>query len=143
MKTGIVTAVVIADKHDGDSPPFPELINKTAENFTIEEVPADKAYLSYDNLELVDKLGGTAYIPFKSHSVEGGTPLWDRMYHYFMLHREEFLQHYHARSNVESVFSAVKRKYGDAVRSKSDPATSNAVLAKILCFNLSVVIQAW
>jgi transposase len=31
---------------------------------------------------------------------------------------DEFMQHYHKRSNVESAFSAIKRKFGDSVRSK-------------------------
>lgn len=143
VKTGIVTAVVIADRHAGDSPQFPELVNTTAENFTVAEVVADKAYLSGDNLALVDGLGGTAYIPFKVNSVPGLTPLWDRMFHYFQFRRDDFLKHYHQRSNVESVFSAIKRKFGDAVRSKSSPATVNEVLCKILCNNLWCVIQAW
>jgi hypothetical protein len=65
------------------------------------------------------------------------------MFHYFQMWREEFLGHYHLRSNVESVFSAIKRKYGDAVRSKIAPATHNEVLCKILCNNLGCVIQAW
>ncbi len=31
--------------------------------------------------------------------------MWGQMYHYFMFRREEFLAHYHKRSNVESTFS--------------------------------------
>jgi transposase len=143
VKTGICTAVVIADRHAGDSPQLPELVNTTAENFTIKEVPADKGYLSADNFALVDALGAMAYIPFKVNSTLGNTPLWDRMFHYFNLHREEFLTHYHARSNIESVFSAIKRKFGDSVRSKTGPATVNEVLAKILCHNIACVIHAW
>src|SRR5262249_14790672 len=69
--------------------------------------------------------------------------LWDRMFHYFMMRRDEFLKHYHQRSNVESVFSAIERKYGDSVRAKTAPATANEVLCKILCNNLSCVIHAW
>lgn len=144
VKTGICTAVVIADQHAGDSPQLPELVSTTtASGFTIKELPADKAYLSADNLALVDALGGTAYIPFKVNSVLGNTPLWDKMFHYFNLHREEFLTHYHKRSNIESTFSAIKRKFGDSVRSKTHPATVNEVLAKILCHNISCVIHAW
>jgi len=37
-----------------------------------------------------------------------------------MYNREEFLAHYHKRSNVETAFSMIKAKFGDAVRSKSD-----------------------
>jgi transposase len=143
VKTGIITAAVVGETLSGDSPQVPELVNKTAENFAVGEVVADKAYLSRDNLSLVDGMGGTAYIPFKTNSVEGATPLWDKMFHYFNLHRDEFLKHYHQRSNVESSFSSIKRKFGDAVRSKTDPATVNEVLCKILAFNLSCVVHEW
>ena len=80
MKTNIVTAVEIADDA-GDSPMFKPLVDTTAENFTVKEVPADKAYLSHDNLALVEKLGGTAYVPFKSNSQPGeaGQPVADHV----------------------------------------------------------------
>jgi transposase len=42
------------------------------------------------------------------------------MFAQFLLHREDFLKHYHQRSNVESTFSAIKRKFGDSVRSKGE-----------------------
>ena len=64
------------------------------------------------------------------------------MYHYFMYNREAFLAHYHKRSNVETAFSMIKAKFGDAVRSKSDIGQLNEVLCKVLCHNLCVLIQA-
>ena len=143
VKTNVVTAVVIGDKNLGDCPRLPELTNKTAEIFTIREMSADKAYLSADNLTLIDLHGATPYIPFKSNSVLGNTPLWDRMFHYFNLRRDEFLQHYHKRGNVESVFSMCKRKFGDAVRSRTDTSMMNEALAKIVCHNLCCRIQEW
>ena len=60
------------------------------------------------------------------------------MFHYFQYRREEFLKHYHKRSNIESM---VKRKFGDAVRSRTDTAMENEVLCKILCHNLCCLIQ--
>jgi hypothetical protein len=63
------------------------------------------------------------------------------MYHYFHLHREAFMARYHQRSNVESTFSMVKRKFGDSLRSKTDVAMKNETLAKFICHNLCVVIQ--
>jgi hypothetical protein len=42
---------------------------------------------------------------------------------------------------VESTFSAVKRKFGDAVMSKSDVGMVNEVLCKLLCHNLTCLIQ--
>jgi transposase len=67
--------------------------------------------------------------------------LFEKMFHFFQFQREEFLAHYHQRSNVESTFSAVKRKFGDSVRSKTDTAMINEVLCKLLCHNLCCLIQ--
>ena len=39
------------------------------------------------------------------------------MFHYFQFRRDEFLAHYHKRSNVESTFSMIKAKFGDHLRS--------------------------
>jgi transposase len=143
VKTNIVTAVEIADRNAGDSPQCKALVETTAANFTIKEMPADKAYLSHENLALVEKMGGTAYIPFKSNSIQGETgSLWEKMYLYFNFRREEFLKHYHQRSNVESTFSMVKAKFRDHVRSKTDVAMKNEVLCKFLCHNVVVVHQS-
>ncbi len=91
----------------------------------------------------VEGEGGTPYIPFKSNTViPKDDSIWAKMYHLFMFNREEFMRHYHQRSNVESVFSMIKGKFGDAVRSKSDVGQVNEVLAKVLCHNMCVLIRA-
>src|SRR6202022_2628564 len=142
-KTNIVTAVEIGERDANDSPFFKALVEKTAENFVVKEVPADKAYLSHDNLALVEKLGGTAYVPFKSNSAQGEAgSLWERMYFYFQFQRETFLKHYHQRSNAESTFSMVKAKFRDHVRSKMDVAMKNEVLCKFLCHNICCLHQS-
>lgn len=142
-KTNVITAAFVGDHHSADSPQLADLLKQTAQGFTVRELSGDKAYLSANNLELVEKTGGVPYIPFKVNCVVGKTPLWDKMFHYFQMRREEFLQHYHRRSNVESTFSAVKRVFGDAVRSKTPTAMLNEVLAKLVCFNLTCVIHEW
>ena len=55
--------------------------------------------------------------------------------------RAAFLKHYHLRSNVESTFSMMKRKFGDSFRSETDVAMVNESLCKILCHNLVVLIH--
>jgi transposase len=143
VKTNIVTAVEILDRDAADCPQFKALVETTAKNFTIKEVPADKAYLSHDNLEMVERLGGTAYVPFKSNSVQGEAGrLWEKMFLYYQFRQEEFLKHYHQRSNAESTFSMIKAKFRDNVRSKTDVAMKNEVLCKFLCHNICVVIQS-
>jgi transposase len=70
-----------------------------------------------------------------------GPSAWGKMFGYFTYRRDEFLAHYHKRSNVETTFSMIKRKFGDFVRSKTDTAMTNEVLAKMLCHNIVVVIH--
>jgi Transposase DDE domain/SWIM zinc finger len=144
VKTNIVTAARILDKDAGDSPQLPELVNTTAESgFTIKEVPADKAYTAVANFDAVAAVGGTLYAPFKDTHTGAAGGLFDKMFCYFRLRREEFLTHYHQRSNVESSISMVKRKFGDSVRSKGDTAMMNEVLCKLLAHNICCCIAAW
>ncbi|MBU3904876.1 MAG: IS5 family transposase [Nanoarchaeota archaeon] len=144
-KTNIVTAVKLSKEFANDSPFLKELVEKTAENFEINEVSADKAYSSRKNLQLVEELGGTPFIPFKKNtsgkSRGSGSKLWSKMYHMFMYNHDEFMSHYHKRSNVETTFHMIKSKFGDSVRSKTKTAQINEVLLKILCHNIVVVIQ--
>ncbi len=67
---------------------------------------------------------------------------WKRMYHFYMMNQERFMQAYHRRSNVESTFSMIKAKFGERLRSKSHTAQVNEVLCKVLAHNLCCVIQS-
>ena len=141
VKTNIVTAVEIHGRNTGDSPMLPVLATTTAHNFTMREVSADKGYAGKANFEVVSSLGATPYISFPANHTGQGSGTWAKMFHYFNFKREEFLQHYHKRSNVESTFSMMKRKFGDSIRSKTDTAMINEVLCKVLCHNLVVLIH--
>ncbi len=133
----------IGEPDAGDSPFFKPLVEKTAANFTVKEVPADKAYLSNDNLALVQRLGGTAFVPYKANSQAGEAgSLWEKMYFYYQFRRDEFLKHYHQRSNMESTFAMVKAKFRDHVRSKTEVAMKNEVLCQFLCHNICIVHQS-
>jgi transposase len=140
VRTNTVTAAVVSD--GGDAPLLPSLAATTAQNFTVRELAADKAYSSHTNLEFVDELGAVPFVPFKINSRGDTRPgIWERMYCEFTLNREDFLRHYHKRSNVESTFSMIKAKFGDAVRSRTTVAMKNEVLAKIVCHNLVVLVH--
>ena len=142
-QTNIVTAAQITDGKKHDAPFLPPLLNATAQYFPVEEVSADKGYLSRQNVNAIAEAGATPFIAFKSNSKPEDriSSAWNQMFQYFSLRREEFLTHYHRRSNVETAFSMIKRKFGDALRSKGDTAMVNEALRKILCHNIVVVIQ--
>jgi len=143
VKTNVITSVKITEAYDSDNPQFSGLVKETAKTFEIKEVSADKGYLGYENMKLVEELGGTAYIPFKSSSTSRARhpKLWKKMFHYFMFNREEFLEHYHQRSNVETTFHMIKSKFGSSLRSKNNIAQVNEILLKVLCHNICVIIQ--
>ena len=143
VRTNVVTTVEIQDQHAADSPLLKTMLADTATRFNVNEVTADMGYLSLSNYQAIVDAGAKPYIPFKSNcSANGSNGLWDKMFHYFNLKREEFLDRYHQRSNVESTFSMIKAKFGDSVRSKTDVAMKNEVLAKIVCHNICCLISA-
>ena len=109
----------------------------------INEVSADLAYSSRLNLQLVANEGGKAYIPFKKNATakSSGSMLWSKMYHYFQLNRDDFMEHYHKRSNIEATNAAIKRKFGETLKSKNPIAQVNELMAKIIAYNLTVVIH--
>lgn len=147
VKTHVVTSVEATPTQTADAPQLPALVNVTAKTFSVNEVSADKAYSSKKNLNAVMAVNGTPYIPFKSYCT--GTQrhgafdgLWQRMWHFYSFNREQFLAHYHKRSNVETTFSMIKGKFGGSVRAKTPIAQVNEVLCKILCHNICVLIQS-
>lgn len=142
--THVITAVEVTDGHENDSPHLKPLLATTqTRGWTMKEVSADKGYLSNENLMAVEDTGATVYIPFKvNSSPTGETEAWQRLFHLFSLHRREWLDRYHLRSNSETVFSSVKRKFGGSVRSKLPAAQENEVLLKLLCSNLSMLVHA-
>ncbi len=143
VSTNIVTSVEMSGWEAHDTNYFIPLIERTAEHFVINEVSADKAYLSKKNLEAVEALGGTPYIPFKSNSVPVWKPdsAWARMYYRFMVDRSGFMANYHKRSNVESTFGAIKAKFDHRLRSRSPVGQINEAYFKVLCHNICTVIK--
>ena len=143
VKTNVVTAVELTTTNEADTKFLPELVVQTAKNFKITELSGDKAYSSRVNLELINGIGAIPYIPFRKNATgrAKNSPMWKKMYHYFEYKHEEFLEHYHKRSNAETTFHMIKSKFGDSVRSKTEVAQVNEVLLKVLCHNICVVIH--
>ena len=142
VKTNIITSVDVTAEYVHESPAFKRLVKETAENFKIEEISGDKAYSGRNNLKAVEEVGGLPFIAFKDNATERpiGATIWKKMYHYYQYRREEYLQHYHLRSNIETTNHIIKSKFGDYLRSKT--AQINELLLKILCHNICVIIEA-
>lgn len=143
VQTNIVAAVLVTEQHHSDTRQFAGLMEKTATAFDTREILADKAYSGRENMNLAERFGATPFIPFKKNTTgkAGGSYAWKKMWHFFQLHREDFMKHYHKRSNVETVFHMIKSKFRDHLRSKDSIAQTNEILLKVLCHNICVVIQ--
>lgn len=145
VKTNIIASVEITDGTAGDHPQFKPLVQRTAQDFKLNHVTADKAYLSAENFRYVADRGGMAFIPFKKGSrpnYKTKDELWRNMYYFFQLRKREFMSYYHKRSNVETTFSMIKRKFGERLKSKTEQAQINELLCKVLCHNLCCVISS-
>jgi len=124
---------------------LPDPLATTAGNFpTVREVSADKGYSSKTNANAIEKEGAMPLIPFKSNAVEPpADSARGRMYHQFAYNRDDFLTHYHRRSNVETVFAMVKAKFAGNLMSKSPEGQTNEALSKFVAHNRCVLIQAF
>lgn len=146
VASNIIVAVDITKGRLSDIKKFEELAKDTARNFKMVDFVADKGYLSKKSYNLIKELGGQAWIPFKKNmhgksTCGGESYMWRTMFRYFQSHQEEFYKRYHKRSNIESCFSMIKRKFGNNVKCKKEVSQDNEILAKILVHNLCVLIQ--
>jgi transposase len=154
VTTNVVTSVEVTPgvgPGTNDSPHLRPLLASTAKRFAVKTVAADRAYIGHANLDAIDAAGAFPLIPFKSNQGRTGDyeksaasrALWRRTFDFFIHNRQEFLKHYHQRSNVETTFHMIKAKFGSRVRSKAPVAQTNEVLAKVLCHNLCCLVSAF
>lgn len=143
--TNMVTSVELTKAHGADCPRLVPLVEKTCKDFNVQEVSADKAYLSRKNLEVICANGAVPFIPFKKGTREKrrGSQVWQRCFLFFKNQPQEYLKHYHRRSNVETTFSMIKQKFGKDVVSRSFQSQTNEVLLKILCHNICCLIREY
>jgi len=141
--TNIIISAKVTDGREADSPHFKELLHNIANNFKIKEVSADAGYLSRDNAAAVEEIGAKPFIMPKKNTktTRGSLSAWGRMVRLFQQNESKFRIHYHQRSNIESSFAMIKRKFGDFVRSKHSKAQENEILCKVICHNLSVLVS--
>lgn len=145
VRSNIVTHVVVIDGKASESPQFPELVKETTKNFNIKEVCADKGYSSRKNIQVAWDLGAVPYIPFKKNATirKKGNQAWSKMFYVFHFENEEFLKRYHQRSNAETTFSMLKKKFSNRLMMKGEIGRVNEALAKVLCHNICVLIREY
>ena len=140
-RTNVIASVEITDKKSNDALHFIPLVEAGRKNFDIKEISADKAYTSAKHMAYAEMNGIDAYLPFKDNTTAPKSGIFSRMFHYFSYNRNEFIQKYNMRSNVETTFHMVKSKFGSLLKSKTFEAQKNECLAKVICHNICCLIQ--
>ena len=145
VSTNIITSVKITSASNHDNPQFRELLIHTAKTFKLKEVSADKGYLAKKNVILVEELGAKPYIAIKDNTNlrKKGLNAWGRMLTEFQHNKKKFEEHYHKRSNVETTFSMIKRRFNPYLRSKNEKAEENELLCLVICHNLAVLVHSF
>lgn len=145
-KTNIICEAEVTPGNFADARQAPAIITKAGTNFKMKEFSADKAYNSKLIFRILNSIGTIPYIPFKKNITEvdpeKSPEIWNNMFLLFKNKGEEWSNHYHQRSNVESTFAMIKRRLGEYLLSKNYTAQRNELLMKFICHNICCLIQA-
>jgi transposase len=119
----LFSAVRFADNStDNESPYFEPLLAETAARYErIDVVPADSAYLSRRNCDLIAGVGALPRI-YPKHGItlrrRGRSKAWTQMLLSFMDDPQQWLRDYHTRSVTESAHSVLKRDFPIPLRKR-------------------------
>lgn len=105
-------------------------------------VLADKGYLSRANFQLCMDKKGCAFISFKKNSIGGsrGSSAWKFAFNLWKKCKWIYESIYHQRSKVESVFSVIKKRFGDKVNCKSAVMRRKEIALRLIAYNLKILI---
>lgn len=109
-------------------------------------VMADKGYLSRKNFQFVYDRNGQAFIPFKEGKKKGSTaspkshPAWKLAFSFWKVLNGLYMSIYHQRSRIESVFSALKKRYGDKLNCKSAKMRRKEMSLRLIAYNIRILI---
>jgi transposase len=142
-KTNVIAAASVTSRRVNDYTQLQPLLETGAQKFKIQEVSADKAYMGRSNLAAIDAIGAEAFIPFrKDMRDDPKSPLWSKLWHLYNYRSDEFLPHYHRRSNAETTFSMMKRVFRDTLRSKGEDAQTNELLLMVIAHNIRTLVHS-
>lgn len=121
-----------------------ELIDESIKNgFNVKTVLADAAYNSKEAYSFCEDKGIVAYLDFKSNSIvrRSNSALRRRQLIMYKENKEEWHNAYRYRVLVESVFSVIKKKGLNHLRSRNENAKDCEMLLKSLWYNLCILAK--
>ena len=110
--------------------------------YDLGDVYADSGYLSVNNCWVIVMKGGTPFIrPKKTTTGKSKhvTPFTEMIGRYNQ-NKKEWMKKYHQRSNIEAVFSSIKRRLGGFVTSIKRRIQHTEIALKIIVYNLMILV---
>jgi transposase len=139
VDTGVIHWFTITSSKRHDSPEFNTLLKNLPK---LGDVYGDKGYSSRKNCQIVADKQGTPYLHFKDNATNRakGKPAWIISIRAYKKNTEKWLDTYHARSIVESVFSSIKRRWGNFLNSRKRLMQKKELSLKVLVYNIKQVL---
>jgi transposase len=139
---GIITGIAITDRRVGDAPMLDEVIHQVVRNgFHIHHFCADAGYISTENAEIVENLGGVPFIKFRKNMTGRSSAALTRLAARINADPEAWKDSYNQRANVESAIGVMKTMWGGNVAARKEPGMYMRVAAKAICHNVSRLIR--
>ena len=144
VKSNIVPALNVEIKSGRDNEIFREHVDKTTENFKVNEFSGDGRYWCKENCKKINEVGAKPYFKvWKNWSGKSrGCMPWKLMNLEFKNNPEEYGKHYHKRSNVESTNHSKKALHGDKVYSRLNSSRINEETLRWINHNQTVLNRA-
>lgn len=144
LKNSKVIAYAKATKGTtSDFPMFEEMIRTIVKRgFQIKTLLADSGYCSKKNYALCRELGiNNAFIDFRNNAIlrRAKSDIWREKLRLYKEQKEIWNQSYRFRVLIEGIFSAIKKKNLNYLRSKKETAQDVEVLLKALVYNITII----
>lgn len=136
IATGFFLAAEVTDARTHDNIEFPALLGSVR---THARVLADRAYLSRENLQLIEECGATAYIRPKKNTVDEGNDRLARLAR--RAQNPQWWTIYKRRGSHESRFSAFKRVVKPTIRCRTGEGQTTELLSSVLVHNARIVVR--
>lgn len=124
-----------------DCPMFKKIIEDTSKIFNLKYCLGDKGYCSKENYILCQEKNITAFLDFKKSckSKNGKSEMWKNQIE--LCRNNPFLwkEYYRYRVTIEGVFSVIKKKHNNYLRSRNQISKDTEVLLKCLVYNLIII----
>ena len=127
-----------------DSPFFSELLTRVKKNgFNIKTLLADAAYMSKSNYSLAQSFNMQSFIDFRRgvNLRRAKSKAWRDQLTMYRQEPEKWHESYRFRVLIESVFSSIKRKGNNYLRSRKFESQQSEMLLKILVSNLCIIAK--